>query len=125
VTVRSYHSEVERARALEAARAEYARTGVFIPPVPAARAAYERTRHHRAAFGITRPDPAPAPGPASAMSAEQVAAVVCEAVTAIDDAQAQSFVARRLREGGATDDQVTGAMRRVQDQRDAQRTPGW
>jgi hypothetical protein len=123
VTVRTYTTEQERQAALAAARQEYTRTGVLHTPVPAALAAHEATRHGPAPFGVIRPAPTPAPGPA--VTGEQVAAVVREAVASIDDAQAQSYAARRLREAGADRATVSAAMRQVAAERAARRDPGW
>jgi hypothetical protein len=122
---RTYTTESERQAALAEAKAEYARTGVFHTPMPAALAEHEARRHGPAPFGVRRPDARPTP--ASGVSAEQVAAVVREATATLTDHAALSYAARTLREAGATDSQVTEAMRRVQDERDRQRQRdgGW
>jgi hypothetical protein len=112
MTARTYTTEAERTRALEAAREDYARTGVFTPPVPATLAAHEATRYPRLP-GTAPLAPAPAP---AAVTGEQVAEVIREAVAMVDDAAAQSFTARRLRELGAD---PVHAMGRVQAEREA------
>jgi hypothetical protein len=126
MSTRTYSTESERQAALAEARAEYVRTGVFRSPQPAERAAFEATRHGRAAFGVS-PRPAPAPAPAAGgVDQALLAAVVQEAAAhVVTGADAQGQVARRLREAGASHQQVTEAMRRVQDERARQRDPGW
>jgi hypothetical protein len=124
MTARTYTTEDERQAALAAARENYNRTGVYAPPIPASQAAYEAGRHHRAAFGITRPAP-PAPAPGAVMTDQEVAAVAREAVGMLTDAAAASHVARRLREAGGDPATVSAAMRQVQAERDTRRDPGW
>jgi hypothetical protein len=142
---RTYTTEQEREQALAAAQEDYRRTGVLHTPVPAALAAHEATRYRRlnvepmpglrgataAQLAEARADGralvAETAAPASTgVSAEQVAAVVQEAALhVVTDADALSQVARRLREAGATANQVSEAMRQVADERARRRDPGW
>jgi hypothetical protein len=117
MTARTYASQAEWQAAQAEAMAEFRRTGVFSPPVPAALAAHEAVRYGPAPFGVTRPDP-PAPAARPAVTGEQVAAVVREAVAVVGDAQAQSLCARRLNEAGADPATVSAAMCRVQAERE-------
>ncbi len=105
----TYTSDTERVRALEAAHADYARSGVFTPPVPAAVAAYRAIRYHRPAWGVTRPDPpaeVAAPGP----DPQQVAQVLRESAGSIDHANAAGAAARALRAAGLTAGQTAAAL---------------
>jgi hypothetical protein len=134
MTTRTYHTEDERVRALEAAMDEYRRTGVYRAPMPAALAAHEATRYRRLDAGIA-PRQAGATAqelaealqdgrtllaapPPDGATAEQVAQVIVEAVEVFGDQAAQGLVATALHRLGASDDQVIDAMRRVQAERD-------
>ena len=137
MTVRTYTTEAERVRALESAMAAYRRTGVLETPRPAQLVEHEAVRYRRLNPGIAPGLPGatveqlaaaradgrgltqPPPAPGLSVSDQEVAEVVREAAGMIDDVQAQSWTARRLNEAGATDGQVSTAMRQVQAEREA------
>jgi hypothetical protein len=127
---RTYSTESERQAALAEAREEYARTGVLHTPMPAELARHEATRYRRLNVepvpglrGATAAQLAEARADGRALVAETAPADVAQIVQEAADSrvglwEAVSDVARRLREAGATEGQVTEAMRRVQDARE-------
>jgi hypothetical protein len=112
--LRTYSTEEERVRALEAAQEEYRRTGVLRTPTSAVLARHEAQRYPR--LPGTAPLPAP---PTPTVRDDQVAAIVQEAAASrLGEWDAVSYAVRTLREAGATESQVSEAMRRVQDARE-------
>jgi hypothetical protein len=108
---RTYTSEAERLAAEREALRDANRTGHYQAPVSAQEAEAYARRHHPANFGVRRPS-APAPE-APAVSAEQVAQVVREAMGCMDPQVAAGKVARELQALGADSTTVNRAMRRV------------
>jgi hypothetical protein len=117
----TYSSDTERVRALEAAQEEFRRTGVYAPPVPQALADYQATRHHRAAFGVTRPGPTPEP---PGVDPRLVAGILQECAAYPDHANATSAASRRLRGLGLDAPRTSEALRLLDDLRSGGRDAG-